>query len=109
MAGKQTNGNRTVKRRSFLSSLSKPWLVLLLVVVIYLGLSVVKGFFRVKALLAKITATRLEVTVQQKINQQLKEKQVKLEDKEELTKLAREKLGLVKEGEVVYKIIKKEK
>lgn len=97
-----------LKENKIFKNLSRPWLIFMIVVMVYLGVLIFKSYFKIRQLKERLNGLEQELASQQKTNAELKEKLVELEDKYYLEKLAREKLGLVKQGEVVFKIVKKD-
>jgi len=75
-------------------------------ILIYLGLMAGRGIYHNYVVIKRHKALQIEMTNQAKLNQDLKNRLQKLKDPEYLELLARQKLGLVKAGEIVYKVAK---
>lgn len=86
------------KKTNKLQGLIKIAFVIFLV---YLVISFVSGFSKAHSLKKDITSLRTEVKSLEKVNYQLQKEVKYFKSPEAIEKLAREKLGLVKKGEVV--------
>ena len=67
------------------------------------------GYSRRRELASENDRLRLELQEMRAENARLREELSRLDDPEAVEKLAREKLGLVKEGEKVYRFVEKDK
>jgi len=73
--------------------------------IIYLAISLTKGCMHNKQILRKYDDLKIEYAKDQKLNKELKLKMEQVQSDSFIELTARKKLGLVKPGEVVYKII----
>jgi cell division protein FtsB len=73
-------------------------------ILLYLGLMAGRGIHHNYIVIKRHKALQIEIMNQTKLNQDLKNRLQKLQDPEYLELLARQKLGLVKAGEIVYKV-----
>ncbi len=67
------------------------------------------GFLRRRELARENERLRVELQEMRDENARLREELSRLDDPEAIEKLAREKLGLVKEGDKVYRFVEKDK
>lgn len=79
--------------------------LIFLTALILLAVIFIPGYFKVSSLKSKNQSLIQEIKRLKQTNQEL-ERELNLleEDKEYIEKIAREKLGLTKEGEIIYKI-----
>ncbi len=75
-------------------------------ILIYLGIMAGRGIYHNFVVIKRHHVLQTEIANQIKLNQDLKNRLQKLKDPEYLELLARQKLGLVKAGEIVYKVAK---
>lgn len=95
--------------QNLFKNISRPWLIVMALIIVYLGMITFRSYLKIRQLKAKMTELMGELSKQQTLNRELQKKLVELEDEKQLERKAREKLGLVKKGEVVFKIIEKPK
>ncbi len=72
---------------------------------IYLGSSVIRGLINNKRIIKSYDHVLAELAYEKQRNKDLKMQLVMTENPEHIELLARRKLGLVKNGEIVYKIV----
>lgn len=68
---------------------------------LYLAFNFGQGFYQIHNLKNEITILEQEVTELRKVNTKLKDEVEHLHSPEAIEKIAREKLGLIKDGEIV--------
>ncbi len=89
--------------------MAKKGLIVPLVVIVTLVLIFLPGFSRYQKVLAECRKLKIEIEALQKANAQFEKEKYKLEhDIEYVEKRARNKLGVVKKGEIPYKKAKEE-
>jgi cell division protein FtsL len=85
------------KKRSF------NWFIVLLVVVIgYFSYATVEQQIRLNAIAKEQAAVQIRQDEAKKINEELKKEKADLEKPEYIEKVAREELGMTKQGEMPY-------
>jgi len=90
--------------------MAKKSLILFFALLVILALIFLPGFSRYQKLISKYKRLQREIEELQKTNKELAEEKHRLEtDIEYVESKAREKLGVVKKGEIPYKIIEEEK
>ncbi len=73
---------------------------------ILLGVIFIPGYLKIKRFLRQNRELERQIKETKQANRRLEEEQEKLEsDPVYLEKVAREKLGLAKEGEIIYKVL----
>jgi cell division protein FtsB len=77
---------------------------IIFLILVYLGIMAGRGIHHNYVVIKRHKALQSEIALQTKINADLKNRLQKLKDPEYLELLARQKLGLVKAGEIVYKV-----
>ena len=81
-------------------------IVLFILGLVLLSAIFIPGYVRIKSLAGKNRDLERQIEEIKQANRELKEEQEKLkEDPLYLEKVAREKLGVVRKGEVVYKVL----
>ena len=89
--------------------MAKKDLIVPLAVIVVLVLIFLPGFSRYQKVSAECRKLKIEIEALQKANAQLEKEKYKLEhDIEYVEKKARNKLGVVKKGEIPYKKVKEE-
>ncbi|MDP3789679.1 MAG: septum formation initiator family protein [Candidatus Omnitrophota bacterium] len=89
--------------------MAKKDLIAPLAVIVVLALIFLPGFSRYQKVSAECRKLKAEIEALQKANAQLEKEKYKLEhDIEYVEKRARNKLGVVKKGEIPYKKVKEE-
>ena len=89
--------------------MAKKDLIVPLAVIVVLVLIFLPGFSRYQKVSAECRKLKIEIEALQKANAQLEKEKYKLEhDIEYVEKRARNKLGVVKKGEIPYKKVKEE-
>ena len=81
-------------------------IILLFLIAILLGLIFIPGYIKIKNLARQNRELEIQIKEIAQANKKLQEEQEKLKnDPLYLEKVAREKLGVVRKGEVVYKVL----
>ncbi|HHU62049.1 MAG: septum formation initiator family protein [Bacillota bacterium] len=80
----------------------KPWLLLLFILIIWVGIGFAKNAYGNYKLKQKIRDLEKEIAIQRLRGEELEEEIVEWESPENIERVAREELGLVKPGEVMY-------
>lgn len=84
----------------------KKIIVLSVLGLILLGVIFIPGYLKIKRFLRQNRELERQIKETKQANRRLEEEQEKLEsDPVYLEKVAREKLGLAKEGEIIYKVL----
>ncbi len=84
----------------------KKIIVLSVLGLILLGVIFIPGYLKIKRLVRQNRELERQIKETKQANRRLEEEQEKLEsDPVYLEKVAREKLGLAKEGEIIYKVL----
>ncbi|MFA6850957.1 MAG: septum formation initiator family protein [Selenomonadaceae bacterium] len=84
------------------------WFILILIGVgIYFSYTVVKQQIHLNAVADEKRVTELHLTEEKNLNKELNEEKAKLNDPAYVEKIAREELGMVKQGEMPYVSSKK--
>jgi cell division protein DivIC len=84
------------------------WFILILIGVgIYFSYTVVEQQIHLNAVAEEKRATELHLTEEKNLNKELNEEKAKLNDPAYVEKIAREELGMVKQGEMPYVSSKK--
>lgn len=84
----------------------KKIVVLSVLGLILLGVIFIPGYLKIKRLARQNRELERQIKETKQANRRLEEEQEKLEsDPVYLEKVAREKLGLAKEGEIIYKVL----
>lgn len=84
------------------------WFILILIGVgIYFSYTVVEQQIHLNAVAEEKRATELHLTEEKILNKELNEEKAKLNDPAYVEKIAREELGMVKQGEMPYVSSKK--
>lgn len=84
----------------------KKIVVLSVLGLILLGVIFIPGYLKIKRLLRQNRELERQIKETKQANRRLEEEQEKLEsDPVYLEKVLREKLGLAKEGEIIYKVL----
>ncbi|UCH77306.1 MAG: septum formation initiator family protein [Candidatus Coatesbacteria bacterium] len=104
--GETLHASRARRRRTILRAVA---VVVLLGALTYLFVFSRHGYLRRRELARENERLQHELDQLQAENVRLREELESLDDPEAVEKLAREKLGLVREGETVYRFVEKDK
>ncbi len=88
---------------------NKLFLILLIAGSLFLSIWGIKSYYSIYQTQKKLRKTEAKLTQMELENRELKDQIDNLGNSFYLEKLAREKLGLAKKGEVIYKILPEEK
>jgi cell division protein DivIC len=99
--GRDRRMTKTRRRRRIRPG-AVPWIIILCVIILWIGISFARVEYRNYKLRVKIESLQRELAAVEMRNQQLEEEIKNWQSPDYVERVAREELGLVKPGETVY-------